>query len=55
MGIFQIRAKLAAEGGAIPSYPGRWMVYGLYLPDKVHKKIYNKNALKILGMFKGGE
>ncbi|MCW5982581.1 MAG: amidohydrolase family protein [Bryobacteraceae bacterium] len=34
-------------------YQGRWMVYGLYLPDDVLEKIYNKNALKILGMFKG--
>lgn len=32
---------------------GRWMIYGLYLPDNVLEKIYNKNALKILGMFKG--
>jgi predicted TIM-barrel fold metal-dependent hydrolase len=32
---------------------GRWMIYGLYLPDEVLEKIYNKNALKILGMFKG--
>jgi len=31
---------------------GRWMIYGLYLPDEVLEKIYNKNALKILGMFK---
>ena len=31
---------------------GRWMIYGLYLPDKVLEKIYNKNALKILGMLK---
>lgn len=28
---------------------GRWMIYGLYLPDDVLEKIYNKNALKILG------
>ncbi len=34
-------------------YQGRWMVYGLYLPDGVLEKIYNKNALRILGMFKG--
>lgn len=34
-------------------YQGRWMVYGLFLPDGVLEKIYNKNALKILGMFKG--
>ncbi len=31
---------------------GFWMIYGLYLPDDVLEKIYNKNALKILGMFK---
>ncbi len=32
---------------------GRWMIYGLYLPDEVLEKIYYKNALKILGMLKG--
>ncbi|MEX0679814.1 MAG: amidohydrolase family protein [Balneolales bacterium] len=32
---------------------GRWMIYGLYLPDDVLEKIYNKNALKILAQFKG--
>jgi predicted TIM-barrel fold metal-dependent hydrolase len=32
---------------------GRWMIYGLYLPDDVLEKIYNKNALKILKKFKG--
>ncbi len=31
---------------------GRWMIYGIYLPDEVLEKIYNKNALKILGMRK---
>jgi len=31
---------------------GRWMIYGIHLPDEVLEKIYNKNALKILGMFK---
>ncbi|MBL7736705.1 MAG: amidohydrolase [Chitinophagaceae bacterium] len=31
----------------------RWMMYGLYLPDEVLEKIYNKNALKILAMYKG--
>jgi uncharacterized protein len=31
---------------------GRWMIYGLYLPDEVLEKIYNKNALKIFGKFK---
>lgn len=32
---------------------GRWMIYGLHLPDDVLEKIYNKNALKILNEFKG--
>jgi predicted TIM-barrel fold metal-dependent hydrolase len=31
---------------------GRWMIYGVHLPDEVLEKIYNKNALKILGMIK---
>ena len=33
---------------------GRWMIYGIYLPDDVLEKVYNKNALKIMKMFKGG-
>jgi len=32
---------------------GRWMIYGLFLPDEVLEKVYNKNAVKILGMYKG--
>ena len=32
---------------------GRWMIYGVHLPDDVLEKIYNKNALKILAMNKG--
>ena len=32
---------------------GRWMIYGLYLPDEVLEKIYNKNALTIMGRFSG--
>ena len=32
---------------------GRWMIHGIYLPDEVLEKVYNKNALKIMGMFKG--
>lgn len=32
---------------------GRWMIYGLYLPDDVLEKIYNKNAQKILDLYKG--
>lgn len=31
---------------------GRWMIYGLHLPDQVLEKIYNKNSSKILNMFK---
>ncbi len=34
---------------------GRWMIYGVHLPDEALEKIYNKNARKILGMFKGVE
>jgi predicted TIM-barrel fold metal-dependent hydrolase len=30
-----------------------WKTYGIYLPDEVLEKIYNKNAMKILAMFKG--
>ena len=33
---------------------GRWMIYGIDLPDVVLEKIYNKNALKILGLYKDG-
>lgn len=29
----------------------RWMIYGVHLPDEVLEKLYNKNALKLLGMF----
>jgi hypothetical protein len=29
------------------------MIYGLYLPEEVHEKIYNKNDLKIFEMFRG--
>lgn len=32
---------------------GRWMIYGIHLPDEVLEKIYNKNAEGILKMFKG--
>ncbi|CAN5335964.1 hypothetical protein BH23BAC3_BH23BAC3_02810 [soil metagenome] len=31
----------------------RWMIYGLYLPDQILEKIYNKNALKIFSQLKG--
>jgi len=30
----------------------RWMMYGLYLPDNVLEKIYNKNAIRILSLHK---
>lgn len=32
---------------------GRWMIYGLHLPDEVLEKVYNKNAMKILDLYKG--
>lgn len=32
---------------------GRWMIYGVHLPDEVLEKIYNKNALKIFDQYKG--
>ncbi len=31
---------------------GRWMIYGLYLPDEVLEKVYIKNALIIFQEFK---
>jgi len=31
---------------------GRWMIYGIYHPDDVLGKVYNKNAIKILNMNK---
>jgi uncharacterized protein len=31
---------------------GRWMIYGVHLPDEVLKKVYYQNALKILNMQK---
>ncbi|RPJ86859.1 MAG: amidohydrolase [Acidobacteria bacterium] len=34
---------------------GRWMIYGIYLPDEVLEKVYNKNASKIFAMFKGAK
>lgn len=32
---------------------GRWMIYGLYLPNEVLEKVYNKNAQTILDLYKG--
>lgn len=32
---------------------GRWRIYGIYLPDEVLEKVYNKNALKIFDEFNG--
>jgi predicted TIM-barrel fold metal-dependent hydrolase len=36
-------------------YPGqgRWMIYGMELPDGVLEKVYHKNAEKIFAQFKG--
>lgn len=36
-------------------YPGqgRWMIYGLGLPDDVLEKVYHKNAERLFGQFKG--
>lgn len=31
---------------------GRWMIYGIHLPDEVLEKIYNRNALKVFGLSK---
>jgi predicted TIM-barrel fold metal-dependent hydrolase len=35
-------------------YPaqGRWMIYGLGLPDEVLEKVYHKNAERLFGQFK---
>jgi len=30
---------------------GRWMIYGVFLPDEVLEKIYNRNAMFIFGIF----
>jgi predicted TIM-barrel fold metal-dependent hydrolase len=37
-------------------YPqqGRWMIYGLDLPDDVLEKVYHRNAERLFGQFKGG-
>lgn len=29
---------------------GRWMIYGLDLPDEVLRKLYYQNAMKVLGL-----
>jgi predicted TIM-barrel fold metal-dependent hydrolase len=36
-------------------YPGqgRWMIYGMELPDSVLEKVYHKNAEKIFAMYHG--
>jgi predicted TIM-barrel fold metal-dependent hydrolase len=31
---------------------GRWRIYGIHLPDDVLKKVYYKNATKLLGLDK---
>jgi hypothetical protein len=35
------------------SGPGRWMTYGIELPDGVLEKIYHKNADRLFAQFKG--
>lgn len=36
-------------------YPGqgRWMIYGMELPDSILEKVYHKNAEKIFAMYRG--
>jgi predicted TIM-barrel fold metal-dependent hydrolase len=38
-------------------YPGqgRWMIYGMALPDKILEKVYHGNAEKIFATFQGGK
>jgi hypothetical protein len=31
---------------------GRWMIYGMELPDSILKKVYHKNAEKIFAMYR---
>ncbi len=38
--------------GEFDSYP-RWKIYGLGLPDRVLKKIYRENAIRVIGGLKG--
>ena len=38
-------------------YPGqgRWMIYGLGLPDAALEKIYHRNAERLFAKFKGAD
>ena len=38
-------------------YPlqGRWMIYGLGLPDEVLEKVYHRNAEELFARFKGAK
>jgi uncharacterized protein len=38
-------------------YPGqgRWMIYGMALPDKILEKVYHGNAEKIFATYRGGK
>jgi predicted TIM-barrel fold metal-dependent hydrolase len=38
-------------------YPaqGRWMIYGMGLPDRVLEKLYHKNAERLFAQFKGSK
>ena len=42
--------NLYVEFGARLSELGRWRIYGIHLPDAVLKKVYYKNAAKLLGL-----
>ena len=33
-----------------PPPQGRWMIYGVHLPDEVLEKVYRKNAMKVLNI-----
>ena len=46
MGVPKVRPDSLKE---VPGQ-GRWQIYGLHLPDDVLKKVYSKNAQKILGL-----
>ena len=41
----ETRDEYFHHGGGL----GRWRIYGIHLPDDVLKKVYYKNATKLLG------
>ena len=44
----ETRDEYFHHGGGL----GRWRIYGIHLPDDVLKKVYYKNAAKLLGLDK---